>query len=94
VRDTQALLDASREFFQSGATPVLLTPRDIQVGLTDQARSNLLVVAANSAQASRWFSFDAGIDFSRSMPWDQQPWTEEKREARSEKREESKKRPL
>jgi uncharacterized protein (DUF58 family) len=73
VKETQALLDASREFYQSGATPVLLTPRDIQVGLTDQARSSLLVVSANSAQAQRWFSFDAGIDFSRSMPWNQQP---------------------
>jgi uncharacterized protein (DUF58 family) len=73
ARDTQSLLDASREFIQSGPTPVLLTPRDIQVGLTDQARSNLLVVAANSAQAQRWFSFDPGIDFSKAMPWGQQP---------------------
>jgi uncharacterized protein (DUF58 family) len=73
VKDTQALLDASREFLQSGATPVLLTPRDIQVGLTDQARSSLLVVSANSAQAHKWFSFDSTIDFSKSMPRDQQP---------------------
>jgi uncharacterized protein (DUF58 family) len=73
VRDTQSLLDASREFFQSGATPILLTPRDIQVGLTDQARSSLVVVSATSAQAERWFSFDPGIEFSRSMPWNQQP---------------------
>ena len=73
VKDTQALLDASREFLQSGATPVLLTPRDIQVGLTDQARSSLLVVSANSGQAQRWFSFDPGIDFTKSMPWNQQP---------------------
>jgi uncharacterized protein (DUF58 family) len=73
VKDTQSLLDASREFLQSGATPVLLTPRDIQVGLTDQARSSLLVVSANSGQAQRWFSFDPGVDFTKSMPWDQRP---------------------
>lgn len=73
AKDTQSLLDASREFLQSGATPVLLTPRDIQVGLTDQARSSLLVVSANSGQAQRWFSFDPGVDFTKSMPWDQRP---------------------
>jgi hypothetical protein len=73
VKDTQALLDASREFLQSGATPVLLTSREIQVGLTEAARSTLLVVSANSAQGQRWFSFDPGIDFSKSMPWEQQP---------------------
>jgi uncharacterized protein (DUF58 family) len=87
TRDTQSLLDASREFFHSGATPILLTPRDIQVGLTDQSRTNLVVVSAASAQSERWFSFDPGIDFSRCMPWNQQPKTE-KSEVRSEKREE------
>jgi uncharacterized protein (DUF58 family) len=81
ARDTQLLLDASREFFHTGATPILLTPRDIQVGLTDQSRTNLVVVSAASAQAERWFSFDTGIDFSRAMPWNQQP-----AEGRSDKR--------
>jgi uncharacterized protein (DUF58 family) len=75
TRDTQSLLDASREFFHTGATPILLTPRDIQVGLTDQSRSSLVVVSAASPQAERWFSFDPGVDFSRSMPWNQQPKT-------------------
>jgi uncharacterized protein (DUF58 family) len=71
VKDTQALLDASREWLQSGATPILITPREIQVGLSEQARSSLVVLSA--AQSEKWFSFDPGIDFSRSMPWNQQP---------------------
>jgi uncharacterized protein (DUF58 family) len=71
TRDTQALLDASREFLQGGATPILLTPRDIQAGLSDQARSSLLVVSAVSGQ--RWFTFDPNVDFARCMPWEQQP---------------------
>jgi hypothetical protein len=71
VRDTQALIDASRESLQSGATPILVTPRDIQIGLTEQARSSLVLLSA--AQAEKWFSFDPGIDFTRSMPWNQQP---------------------
>jgi uncharacterized protein (DUF58 family) len=73
TRDTQSLLDASRDFLESGATPILLTPRDIQVGLTDHSRTSLVVVSGASPQSQRWFSFDPDIDFSRSMPWDQQP---------------------
>jgi hypothetical protein len=89
TKDTQSVLEASRDFIQSGATPILVTPRDIQVGLGDQARSSLIVLSA--VHAGRWFTFDSGIDFSRSMPWNQQPEVgdeEEKRELRSEKREE------
>lgn len=83
VKDTQALLDASRELLQSGATPILVTPRELQVGLSEQARSSLVVLSA--AHSERWFTFDPGIDFSRSMPWNQQPEEEaEKREASSE----------
>jgi uncharacterized protein (DUF58 family) len=73
TRDTQAALDASREFQQSAATPVLLTPRDIQLGHSDAARGNLMVLAAPSSQAAAWFTFAPGIDFSRAMPWEQQP---------------------
>ena len=83
VKDTQAALDASREWFKSGATPVLVTPREIQVGLGEQVRSSLVVLSA--AQSEKWFSFDPGIDFSRSMPWNQQPEEEEKSEVRSQK---------
>jgi len=84
THDTQSLLDASREFFQSGATPILLTPRDIQVGLTDQSRSSLVVVSAASPAAQRWFTFAPDVDFSRSMPWNQQPRENQKSEARSQ----------
>jgi hypothetical protein len=56
------------------------------VGLSEQARSSLVVLSA--AQSDKWFSFDPGIDFSRSMPWNQQPEGEgEKPEARSQKSE-------
>jgi uncharacterized protein (DUF58 family) len=76
THDTQRLLDASREFLQSGATPILLTTRDIQVGLTDHSRTSLVVVSGASSQSQRWFSFDPEIDFSRCMPWNQQPGEE------------------
>jgi hypothetical protein len=45
----------------------------------------LVVVSAGSAQSTRYFSFDPGIDFSRSMPWSQQPRVNGKPEVRSQK---------
>lgn len=87
IKDTQSLLDASREFLQSGATPILLTPRDIHVGLTEQARSSLVVVSALHYQ--KWFAFDPEVNFETSMPYDQQPAERsEKREAGSEEHQE------
>ena len=89
THDTESLLQASREFFQSGATPVLVSPREFQSGLTDPGRSNLIVVSAVSPQSQEWFTFDSGINFSTSMPWNQQP-VEQKREVRRKKRERGK----
>ena len=73
TKDTQALLDASRDFFQGGATPLLFTPRDIQAGVMEHARSSLVVISTVTPQARGWFTFDPKIDFARCMPWEQQP---------------------
>lgn len=82
THNTQAILDASRGFLKSGVTPILLTASDMPPGPTDPGRSNLIVVSAVSPQSQGWFTFEEEIDFTRCMPWDQQP-TEEKREAGS-----------
>jgi len=71
--DTQALLDHSFELIKSGTTPVLITPRELQVGMQEHQRSGLVVVNAGTLQADRWFRFPPTTDFSRSMPADQQP---------------------
>jgi uncharacterized protein (DUF58 family) len=71
--DTQALVDHAFELIKSGTTPLLITPRDVQVGLTEHLRSGLVVVAAGTPQADRWFRFPPTTDFSRCMPADQQP---------------------
>jgi uncharacterized protein (DUF58 family) len=73
TKDTQAVLDASREFQQSAATPILLTPRDVQAGLADGGRAATVVVSAVSPQSAQWFTFPPEVDFSRAMPWNQQP---------------------
>lgn len=78
--DTQALLDRSFELLKSTTTPVLITPRDVQVGIADHMRSGLVVVNAASPQADRWFRFPPTTDFARCMPADQQPKIKESRQ--------------
>jgi uncharacterized protein (DUF58 family) len=70
---TQDLLDHSHEFIKSGSTPVLITPSEVQVGLSEHLRSGMVVINAGSEQASRWFHFPGHVDFARCMPADQQP---------------------
>ncbi len=77
-QDTQALLDHAFELMKSGTTPVLITPRDVQLGLSEHLRSGMVVAAAGTPQAERWFRFPPTTDFSRSMPADQQPRIEER----------------
>ena len=71
--NTQDLLDQAFELIRSNTTPVLITPRDVQVGIAEHFRSGLVVVNAGSPQADRWFKFPPTTDFSRCMPADQQP---------------------
>jgi uncharacterized protein (DUF58 family) len=58
---------------QSGTTPVIFTPRDVQLGLGDRARGTMVVVSAASPLAEGWFRFDPDVDFTTCMPADQQP---------------------
>jgi uncharacterized protein (DUF58 family) len=70
---TQSLLDGSEQLFESGTTPVLFTPRDMQVGLSDHLRSGLYVVSAVTDQGRHWFRFDKNVNFETCMPVEQQP---------------------
>jgi uncharacterized protein (DUF58 family) len=70
---TQDLLDQSHEFIKSGTTPILVTPSEVQVGLSEHLRSGMMVINAGSEQALRWFRFPTNVDFARCMPADQQP---------------------
>ena len=70
------LLERTGGFVRSGTTPVLFTPRDVQLGLGDRARGSMVVVSAASPQADTWFRFDPDVDFATSMPTDQRPGME------------------
>jgi uncharacterized protein (DUF58 family) len=67
------LLERIAGLLRSGTTPVLFTPRDVQLGLGDRARGSMVVVSAASPLSESWFRFDADVDFTTCMPVDQQP---------------------
>jgi uncharacterized protein (DUF58 family) len=73
AKDSQALLDTAGTFLKPGTTPVLVTPRDVQLGLADRVRGAMVVVSAASPQAEHWFRFAPHVDFATCMPPDQQP---------------------
>jgi hypothetical protein len=61
---------------------VLLTPRDVSVGLADRVRGALVSVSALAPISDVWFQFNSGVDFSTCMPADQQPTIEQKHHGR------------
>jgi uncharacterized protein (DUF58 family) len=76
------LLECIGGLLRSGTTPVLFTPRDVQLGLGEKARGSMVVVSAASPLAEAWFRFDPSVDFTTCMPADQQPGIESGTKAR------------
>ncbi len=68
THDSQRLMDHSGELLKSGTTPVLLTPREIEVGLAGQARGGLVVFSPATPQGRAGFKFDPDIDFAEASP--------------------------
>ena len=71
----QQLMDESREALEEGSTPVLVSPGDIHLGLSDTVRSGLVVISSRKDQAGRWFKFADEVNFDRCMPAEQEPKT-------------------
>jgi uncharacterized protein (DUF58 family) len=67
-RDSQSLLDQLSQHQKSGTTAVLITPRELRLSLGEHVRGTLVVLSPASAPVQRFFRFDPGIDFSRTMP--------------------------
>ena len=60
----QELLDASHSEQKSETTVVLVTPRNVQLGLQESARGAFLVIAPNNPQTGKWFTFPPNVDFA------------------------------
>jgi len=52
------VLDRSGELLKSGTTPVLLTPREVEVGLGGQARGGFVIFSPATPQGRAGFTFD------------------------------------
>ncbi len=65
------LVEHGEGFQKEGVTPVLFTPRPMQVSLRDSARGGMIIVPGDSDQARSWFHFDPAVDFARCMPAEQ-----------------------
>ncbi|HEY2589798.1 MAG TPA: DUF58 domain-containing protein [Tepidisphaeraceae bacterium] len=77
----EELLDACRSVLHAGTTPVLFTPRDIQVGNLESGRTGMLIIPAGSPRARNWFTFPDDVDFGTCMPPDQAPPEQIRRDA-------------
>jgi uncharacterized protein (DUF58 family) len=85
AHETRELLTESTRAIESGTTPVMVTPREVQVGLGDHLRSGLVIVSAAAAPSRKWVRFSPTVDFSRCMPADHEPMMELKEKGKRKK---------
>lgn len=79
----QLLINQVRQVLDHLATPVMITPRKMELSLTDSARGDLVVLSESEAQVRSWFSFDPNVDFAHCMPVDQDPTVSQSKRQKS-----------
>jgi len=62
------LLNECQTRLRTGTTPILFTPRDVEVGTIEGGRGGMIVIPAGSPRAQNWFHFGPEADFSNCMP--------------------------
>ncbi|HWB55293.1 MAG TPA: DUF58 domain-containing protein [Tepidisphaeraceae bacterium] len=70
--NTLELLAAAHESSDENATPVLLSPRELSVGLGEQVRTGMIALCSASKTGQQWFRFRPQTDFVHCMPADQE----------------------
>lgn len=68
THEAQRVLDHAGELLKSGTTPVLLTPREVDVGLGAQSRGGLVVLTPATPQGRAGFTFDPHVSFLDAWP--------------------------
>ena len=66
----ESLLEECHSTLKTGVTPVLATPRNIQMGMLDEQRAGMVVISSNRAAPRQYFQFPASIDFENCSPLD------------------------
>jgi uncharacterized protein (DUF58 family) len=64
----ERLLDRAGEVIHGGTTPVLFTPRDLDVGRFESGRAGMIVLSSASVEGMAWFKFDSAVKFEESAP--------------------------
>ena len=73
THNAQELVDAARASLADGTTPVVLTPSNVNVGFGESQRTGMVVLSTGSREMQAMFRFNRAVDFSHSMPVEQQP---------------------
>jgi uncharacterized protein (DUF58 family) len=71
-QDAQALLESAQMMVESGTTIVMLTGRNLELGLSEKLRGGVVIVSVNSPKADGWFTFEPAVEFSYCLPTDQE----------------------
>jgi uncharacterized protein (DUF58 family) len=64
IQTAQHLLDHCDALLAPSTTPVLLTPREVDVGLSERARGGLVLLSPSTPLGRAAFKFDSTVDFS------------------------------
>jgi uncharacterized protein (DUF58 family) len=70
--DAQALLESAQEITEQGTTLMLFTGRNLELGLNEKLRGNMVVISAANAQFTGMFKFNPEVKFDRCWPPDQE----------------------
>jgi len=70
--DAQALLESAQELIEQGTTLVLITSRNVELGLNEKLRGGMVVISSASPVSRGLFKFNSDIRFDRCSPPDQE----------------------
>jgi uncharacterized protein (DUF58 family) len=66
-----SLLEECEALMRPGVTPVLFTPQNVQLGLGEEVRGDMVIVSSAIPSARAWFSFEKSVDFRNCVPMEQ-----------------------
>jgi uncharacterized protein (DUF58 family) len=69
----EKLLGSAHDSLRGGATAVIVTPHELELGLASLGRGRCIVLSLSSPLVRDAVRFDPSIDFAACMPLDQQP---------------------
>jgi uncharacterized protein (DUF58 family) len=70
--NAEALLQSAQDLVEQGTTLVLVTSRNVELGLNEKLRGGLIVISAASPASRSLFKFDKDVRFDRCSPPDQE----------------------